>query len=326
MRRLLSAVALAAVAACASPDGTPSGTPEYPASRVTPRQAATARPAIPRADIGRSIEEYFAKSLSPDIDLEARNIADSDVPGWLQGTLAVNAGGSSQEIGFLVTPDGRYFISGEITDLTIDPLQAVSERIDLEGQPGRGPADAAVTIVEYSDFQCPFCARGYRILEDEVLPAYAGKVRFYFKHLPLKSIHPWAETAALATECAREQSEEGYWALYHALFTHQQTLDEDNLRKAAHDYATEAGLDGEAFTVCLEEESGLARIERDIEEATEVGANSTPTFFINGRRLEGAQPLENFEAIIDAELAKTAPGTAGRNVAEPVAATAADAP
>jgi len=311
MRRLLSAVALAAVAACASPDGTPPPAPGAARPGIPPPPAAPARPAAAPADIGRSIEEYFAKSLSPDIDLEARNIGESDVPGWLQGTLAVNAGGSAQEIGFLVTPDGRYFISGEITDLTIDPLQAVSERIDLEGLPGRGPVDAAVTIVEYSDFQCPFCARGYRILEEEVLPAYEGKVRFYFKHLPLKSIHPWAEAAALATECAREQSEEGYWALYHAMFTHQQTLDEDNLRKAVRDYATEAGLDGEALTTCMEAENGLARIESDIEEATEVGANSTPTFFINGRRLEGAQPLENFKAIIDAELAQIEPESAG---------------
>ncbi len=316
MRHLLSAVALAAVAACASPDGTSSRAPGSPPA-ATPPPSMPTQPAATIADIGRNIEEYFAKSLSPDIDLEARNIAESDIQGWLQGTLAVNAGGSAQEIGFLVTPDGRYFISGEVTDLTIDPLRAVSERIDLEGLPGRGPEAAAVTIVEYSDFQCPFCARGYRILEDEVLPAYDGKVRFYFKHLPLKSIHPWAEAAALATECAREQSEDGYWALYHAMFTHQQTLDEDNLRKAVRDYAVEAGLDGEAFTTCMEAENGLAQIELDIAEATEVGANSTPTFFINGRRLEGAQPLENFQAIIDAELASVAPTNTALDDAAP---------
>ena len=143
MTRLLSVVALAACTACAPPDGAPEA----------PRGAPAGAPAADTASIARSIEEYFAKSLSPDIELEARDIGSSDVPGWLRGTLAVNAGGSAQEIGFLVTPDGRYFISGEVTDLSVDPLQAVIERIDLDGRPARGPVDAPVTIVEYSDFQ-----------------------------------------------------------------------------------------------------------------------------------------------------------------------------
>jgi protein-disulfide isomerase len=285
-------VALAALlaAACSNPPG------------ESAPPTTSAGPTASAEEIARRVEEYFTKSVTPGIGLKATGIGPADVPGWSKGTLEVSAGGDEQTIPFLVTQDGRYFISGELTDLTVDPLDAVMEKIDLEGRPGRGPDDAKVTIVEYSDFQCPFCFRGYEIIEKEVLPAYEGKVRFYFKHLPLKSIHPWAESAALATECAETQSAEGFWTMYHKIFETQRELNQDNLKEKVTGFAKEAGLDEAKFAECYDSKAALAQVEKDLEEATAIGANSTPTFFINGRRLEGAQPLENFKAIIDAEL------------------------
>jgi protein-disulfide isomerase len=134
------------------------------------------------------------------------------------------------------------------------------------------------------------------------MPEYESKVRLYFKHLPLKSIHPWAESASLATECAQQQSAEGFWKLYHAIFKAQRELNQDNLKDKVTGFAKEAGLDDAKFSACFEAKAALPQVERDLQEAAAVGANSTPTFFINGRRLEGAQPYENFKAIIDQEL------------------------
>ena len=282
----IAALTMLAVAACERP-----GT-------VEPERTAPADTGA----VARRIEEFFAKTVSPGIGLKAGGIAPSEVPGWNKGALEVVAGGNTQTIPFLVTPDGRYFISGELTDLSVDPLQQLMQKIDLAERPARGPADAKVTIVEYSDFQCPFCLRGYEILEQQVLREYEGKVRFYFKHLPLKSIHPWAESAALATECARQQSDEGFWKLYDAIFKSQRELNSDNLRDKTTGFAREAGLDTARFADCFDSKAGLAQVEKDLQEAAAVGANSTPTFFINGRRLEGAQPLENFKALIDPEL------------------------
>lgn len=263
-----------------------------------PATAPSARP----EDVAQRIEAYFTKSVTPGITLKATGIVPSQVAGWNKGTLDVDANGTKQSIPFLVSPDGKYFISGEVTDLTADPLQAVMAKIDLEGRPARGPADAKVTIVEFSDFQCPFCARGYQILEDQVMPEYEGKVRLFFKHLPLKSIHPWAEGAALAAECAADQSAEGFWKMYHALFKAQRDLNLDNLKSEVTKSAKSAGLDEGRFVECYDRKKALARIEKDLAEAAAVGASSTPTFFINGRRIEGAQPFENFKAIIDEEL------------------------
>jgi protein-disulfide isomerase len=291
-RSILLACAVLACVGCNQP---------APSDDAADTPAATATGAE-KDQVSRRIEEYFGKSVTPGIGLRVVDISPSEVPGWNKGTLEVAAGSNVQSMEFLVSHDGKYFISGEVTDLTVDPLQAVMQKIKLDGEPARGPADAKVTIVEFSDFQCPFCSRGYQILEEQVMPEYEGKVRFVFKHLPLKSIHPWAESAALATECAAVQNDEAYWKLYHALFKGQRDLNQDNLKEKVTQFAKDAGLDEAKFSECYESKAAMADVEEDLQEAAAVGANSTPTFFINGRRLEGAQPFENFKAIIDQEL------------------------
>jgi hypothetical protein len=114
----------------------------------------------------------------------------------------------------------------------------------------------------------------YQILEEQVMPEY-GKVRLFFKHLPLKSIHPWAEGAALATECAGDQSSDGFWKMYHAIFKGQRELNQDNLKAKVSELAKSAGLDEAKFTQCYDGKTALPRIEKDLAEAAAVGANST---------------------------------------------------
>jgi protein-disulfide isomerase len=264
--------------------------------------APSTGPAASKEEVSKRISAYFGKSVTPGVVLRVTDLAPAEVPGWNKGTLEVTAGGNTQNMNFLVSKDGRYFVSGEVTDLTVDPLKAVMEKIDLEGEPSRGPDDAKVTIVEYSDFECPFCSRGYQIVEDQVMPEYKDKVKFYFKNLPLKSIHPWAESAAIAAECAQQQSGEGFWKMYHSLFKNQREINQGNLKDKVTGFAKDAGLDETKFAQCFDSKASQSAVDKDLEEAAAVGANSTPTFFINGRRLEGAQPFENFKTIIDQEL------------------------
>ncbi len=269
-------------------------------------QSASGKGAAPevanKEQVSRRIGEYFGKSVTPGVALRVTDLAPAEVAGWNKGTLEVAAGGNTQNMNFLVSQDGRYFISGDVIDLTVDPLKAVMQKIDLEGEPSRGPDDAKVTIVEYSDFQCPFCSRGYQILEEQVMPEYKNKVKFYFKNLPLKSIHPWAEGAAIAATCAQQQSGDGFWKVYHSLFKGQREINQDNLKEKVTQFAKDAGLDEAKFASCFDTKASQAQVDKDLEEATAIGASSTPTFFINGRRLEGAQPFENFKSIIDQEL------------------------
>jgi protein-disulfide isomerase len=178
-------------------------------------------------------------------------------------------------------------------------------KIALDNQPERGAKDAKVTIVEYSDFQCPFCARVYATLENEVLKDYGDKVRFVFKNFPLTSIHPWAEDGAVAAGCAFQQGNDKFWTMYNGLFSKQSEITRDNLREKASGIAKDGGLDVEKFQDCLDGRKSLDAVKADESEGTALGVNSTPTFFINGRRLSGAQSGQDFKQMIDQELGKS---------------------
>lgn len=162
--------------------------------------------------------------------------------------------------------------------------------------PSVGPGTAKVTIVEFSDFQCPFCARG-RQRVDEIKDKYKDKVKIHFRNFPLESIHPNAFHAAEAAECALDQGK--FWEYHNMLFENQSKLDEKSLLG----FATELKLDTKAFEACLKSGTKGALIRKDMEDGNKVGVNSTPSFFVNGHAVRGAQPLEAFSEIIDDELA-----------------------
>ena len=161
--------------------------------------------------------------------------------------------------------------------------------------PSAGPVEAPVTIVAFSDFQCPYCSRGAATLR-EVQSAYPRQVRIVFRNYPL-SFHADAPRAAEAALCAHEQGR--FWAMHDALFDQQQDLSEENLRELARGVA---GVDAVRFDACLKSGSQRSRVETDKADAEKAGVRGTPAFFINGRRLSGAQPLEAFRELIDAEL------------------------
>ena len=172
--------------------------------------------------------------------------------------------------------------------------------IPTEGYPSLGPDDAKIVIVEFSDFQCPFCRRFHDETYQALLDSYPGQIRFVYRNLPLTSIHPNAMPAAVASLCANDQN--AYWDYHEKLFSNE-TLDETTYIQ----YATDLGLDVETFTACLSSGSHDAFIQEDMDFALGLGVQSTPTFFVNGLAIVGAQPLVNFKQIIDKELAGEIP-------------------
>jgi protein-disulfide isomerase len=217
------------------------------------------------------------------------------------GVLQVGEGPAVKETAFVASPDGRFVVFGAVEDVTLDPAAAVMSKIQLDGEIFRGPADATVTVVEYSDFQCPFCAKGYRIIEEEVLPGYAGKIRFFYKHLPLP-FHPWAEAAAVAMECVKLQSPEASWKVYDALFQKQRQVTLDNVSEKVFTFAGDDALVRETFDACVAGKDTLGRVRAQAAEAASLGISGTPSFVINGRIVKGAQPPARFRAILDDEL------------------------
>jgi protein-disulfide isomerase len=162
--------------------------------------------------------------------------------------------------------------------------------------PTRGPADAKVTIIEFSDFQCPFCSRAHDTVE-EVMRSYAGKVKLVYRQMPLTQLHPNAMKAAEASLCAHEQGH--FWEYHDTLFKNQTALEPGKLKE----YATQLGLDGSKFTACLDGNNKSETVRADMKEAEAAGVSGTPAFFINGVFLNGAVPMDEFREVIDAELA-----------------------
>jgi len=252
-------------------------------------------------EIGKKVSEYYRRkaNVPPNVDLKVGSMGPSKIKGAMTGTI--EAGG--QKVQFTASEDGRYVVFGDLEDLTVDPFAAVMQKIDLKGRVFKGPKDAKVTIVEYSDYQCPYCSRGYNTIEKEVLKEYGDKVKFYYKNLPL-SFHPYAEPAAIAAECVSMQDEAAFWKVYSYFFENQKDMNPQNVKDKALEQIKGTKVNEAKFNDCFDNKKSLDRIKADSAEAQALGISGTPGFIINGRALKGAYPFPQFKAVIDDELAR----------------------
>lgn len=172
-------------------------------------------------------------------------------------------------------------------------LEPPRVQVAAEG-PSTGAADAKVTIVEFSDFQCPYCRRQEDALK-KLLADYSGKVRLVYRDFPL-DMHPNAAKAAQAGACAEDQGK--FWQMHDKLFDNQQALSVENLKK----YARDAGLDGAKFDACLDGDKDRARVQKNLTDGEKAGVDGTPALFVNGRMMSGATSYEDLRAAVDDEL------------------------
>ena len=164
----------------------------------------------------------------------------------------------------------------------------VNSQIATTDDPSIGPKNAKVTVVEFSDFQCPYCGEAFPVIRElEVL--YKDKVRFIYRDFPIVSIHDFALGAALAADCANEQGK--FWAYHDKLFTHQENLDISSLKQ----YALQVGLDAVKFNKCLDTSKYQSEVESDFNDGVAAGVTGTPTWFIDGKKVEGVLSLDVFK-------------------------------
>jgi protein-disulfide isomerase len=189
---------------------------------------------------------------------------------------------------------GYLFWGGNAT--AADEAQVRRVDVSPDDDASVGPVDAPVTIIEFSDYQCPYCQKWYAQVYQQMMAAYPGQIHFIYRDFPLP-MHAESEPAAEAAECAGEQS--AYWQYHDALFSGRYGLG----RSAYDQYAAELGLDTAAFSECLDSHRYQAEVEADASDAANAGITSTPSFVINGRVLVGALPFADFKSVIDEELA-----------------------
>lgn len=182
----------------------------------------------------------------------------------------------------------RYFVK---------PKKVVPN-LEVGDSPVFGKKDAAVTIIEFSDFQCPFCSRAAETVT-QLKKKYGNKIRVAFKHFPLPMHHD-ARPASEASMCVNEQSTDKFWKYHDLLFKNQDKLDKANLEK----FAKEAGADVKKFNECVEAKKYADFVQKDMEYGEKIKVQSTPTFFVNGEQISGAVPIETFSETIDEYLEK----------------------
>ena len=182
--------------------------------------------------------------------------------------------------------------------INLKPPPVLRVEVGVERAPFKGPAKAPVTIVEFSDFHCPFCRRVLPTL-GQIEERYGGKVKLVFRDFPIESLHPGATKAHEAARCATEQGK--FWDYHDKLFASPPKSSPEIFKGLAK----EVGLDLARFEACIDTGKYQAEVKKDIDEGSRLGVTGTPAFFINGRLVSGAQPFESFARIIDDELART---------------------
>ncbi len=252
--------------------------------------------------------DYLRKALNvpQQYDMELLDPRASRVKGLSVVPGKVTFQGRSQNFEIYISNDGRYVLVGKLYDITGSPYEKrdmSSVNMNKDEVNSKGPDDAPVTIVEYSDFQCPYCSRAYQTIEKEVLKKYSKKVRFIFKHFPL-DFHPWAMSAAIAAECAGLQKKELFWKVYSNFFEKQTEVNPDNVKSKVIEWLSKEDFDRTKFEKCYDNKETKAKVEKDRQEGISLGVSGTPAFFVNGIFLSGAMPAQKFEEIIEYELSQ----------------------
>jgi protein-disulfide isomerase len=282
-----------------------------PGARTQQAQSAAVAPATAGpSPTQKSIEAYLRHlyAFGPDVLLVVGPPKETPVAGLLETNIGLTIGENKEAVKFYVSKDGKFLFRGELSDMTKDPLAENRAQIQMNDAPSLGDANAAVTLVEYSDFECPVCRNLHDALRG-MLPNYAGKVRLVFKDFPIEQLHPWARTAAIAGRCAYQQDAPVFWKMYDLIYDNQEIISAANAWTKMMDYASQSGLDAEALKACMASPEAGAAVNTSRANGQLLDVSSTPTVFVNGRRIVGAD-AHLLEQYINYELAQQKSGKA----------------
>jgi len=247
--------------------------------------------------------EKFIRNLftwGPDYKLKLGPLGQSPAPDFYSLPIQVTYKGQSEDATFYLSKDGKIFVRGDMLDTSLDPFAANRAKIHVDDNPSRGPSNARVTVVEFSDFECPHCREVHKDLQ--TVEAHYPQVRFVFKDFPLTEIHPWSETAAIGARCAFMQSPGSFWKIHNMIFDNQDVISAANVYDQLVAYAGQVGLDTTSFKACMSSPEPKKAVDANHADGVALEVTSTPTLFINARRLVGGD-VDTIEQSINFELA-----------------------
>ena len=263
-------------------------------------------------ELARKIERQVRSFYSVPVELTVTVGAitpSTEMPAYDAVTVTVEGEGKPKELKFLISKDRNTMMRVTKFDLTKDPYAAVMSKIDTTGRPSRGAKNSKVVLVNYDDFECPFCSRMHSALFPGIFKEYSDRVTFIYKDYPVAEIHPWAIHAAVDANCLAAQNIDAYWDFADYIHTNKGEVDSEKTpgaRLAAVDKMTllqgqKHNVDAEKLQSCVKAQKEDA-VRASMKEAEDLGVNGTPTMFINGQKIDGAVPISEVEAALDSAL------------------------
>ncbi len=243
----------------------------------------------------------YAEGYVADVKFAFEDPKPSSIPGFYEVVVHLSNGPNKLDRVYYVTADGQGIINGTIWNINDGPFASNLKVLPKEG-PSFGPADAPVSMVIFSDFQCPFCSELAKTIRKNLPAKYPNKVHVIFVDFPLASMHPWARAAAEGAHCLADQRPDAFWAFHDWIFDHQKEVNADNLRAKTMDLAQQLSLDQTKVGACLDAHTHAAEIDKSVELGRVLEIHQTPTFFVNGRTESGALDWTRIAALIDFEL------------------------
>jgi len=285
--------------------------PSSAGSAATSSPASTAgASAAPGSDLTRSIERQVRAhySLPPDVKVIVGALRASEFANYDTETITFASPDKKQDFEFLLARDHKSLLRMTKLDLTADPYADIMKKIDVSGRPTRGNKDAKVTVINYDDFECPYCARMHATLFPGLFKEYGDRVLFIYKDYPLEEVHPWAIHAAVDASCLSAQNNDAYWDYADYLHGNQGSIKEKGsdgwnpeLDKLAMLQGQKHNLDTTKLQACIKAQDDKS-VRASMHEGDQVGVDATPTMFVNGQKLDGAVPAEDVRIALDQAL------------------------
>jgi protein-disulfide isomerase len=246
-------------------------------------ESSGAKPAGVEARVEQYLRNLYA--WGPTFEVKVGPSKSSPIAELLEVPVTVSMNGQSDTAVVYVSKTGTFLIRGELTDMSADPFADVRSKLHVGNSPSMGPEDAKITLIEFADFECPSCRQLDLILRD-FMPRHP-EIRLVFKHYPLTDIHPWAMTAAIASQCAYQQSPAAFWKMHDAIFDAQEVISPSNVWDKMQDLAAQQGIPAENFKSCMINPETAAQVKSTIDEGHALTITATPTTFVNARRVVG---------------------------------------
>jgi protein-disulfide isomerase len=278
-------------------------------------------------DLSQKIERQlrFTYKLPSSVKVTTSALRSSDFPNYDAFTVTFDDAGRKQNYDFLLSKDQKTLIRLTKMDLSQDPFAEVMKKIDVKGRPVRGNANAKVVVVNYDDFQCPYCSHMHQVLFPQLLKEYGDRVAFIYKDFPLSEIHPWAIHAAVNANCLAAQNADAYWEFADYIHAHRDVVNAEKglenqfaaLDRMTLDETGKFKLDKDKLQACVKAQDQQA-VKASVKEGEALDVNGTPAMFINGQLVDGARPAAELRELFDNALKQ-----AGVSVpAHPVSAAA----